>query len=71
MFLVYLQLDAIVDVNSSLMVVVMLLLQQLFIWVRIFCKLWILGSEYDLFQNYLATKNQPLVTQEMLIGEVL
>ena len=71
LFLIYLELDAFINVNSGITIVIMLVLQQLFIWARLFCKAWILGSEYDLFQNYLYTKNQPLVTQEMLIGEVL
>ncbi len=71
LFLIYMQLNVFINVNSGITIIIMLVLQQLFVWARIFCKAWILGSEYNLFQNYIFTKNQPLITQEMLIGEVL
>ena len=67
----YAALEINANINSGLMVAIMFALQQLFIWARIFCKAWILGSEYDLFANYIAAKNRPLITQEMLLDESL
>ena len=68
---VYLWIDASLGMKSILTVFVMALIQQIFIWTRVYCKVWILGSEYEYFSGHLRETMQPLLTQEMLINETL
>lgn len=67
----YFWIDSILGMNTILTVILTGLIQQMFIWARMFSKVWILGSEYELFGNYLIGKTQPLLTQEMELDESL
>lgn len=68
---VYLWLDEAIGMQSLFTVFVMALIQQLFVWVRLYIKVWILGSEYELFNNHLVERTQPMLTQEILLNESL
>lgn len=67
----YLWIESAVGMTNALTVLIMALIQQLIIFARLFAKVWILGSEYELFNNHLAEKTKPLLTQEFLLNESL
>lgn len=71
LFAAYFWFEGLVGMTSSIGIVAMLFIQQIFIWSRIFTKIWILGSEHDLFLSYLVYKSKPLITQEILLDESL
>ncbi|MCX6169361.1 MAG: hypothetical protein NTX65_08475 [Ignavibacteriales bacterium] len=69
--LIYFWLDELIDMRSEFTVLVMLIIQQIFIWFRLFSKVWILGSEFVLFNDHLIEQTKPLLTQEFLVNESL
>jgi hypothetical protein len=68
-FVLYFLLEDLIGMKSGFTVLIMFLIQQVFIWCRLFAKVWILASEYNLFTYHLLIKGQPIITQEMLINE--
>jgi len=69
LFILYFWLDSAIGMHSGLTILLMFLIQQIFIWVRLFAKVWILGSQYEFFNNHLAERTKPLLTQEILMNE--
>ncbi len=69
--LIYFGLDDMIGMRSGITVFVMLIVQQIFIWFRLFSKVWILGSEFELFNDHLIERTKPLLTQEFLVNESL
>jgi hypothetical protein len=68
---IYLLIENSVSMENGITILLLLVIQQLYIWTRIFAKTWILGSEYDMYNTCLAAKIQPLLTQEILLNESL
>lgn len=71
LFAAYIWIEGLVGMTTFLSIVMMFLVQQIFIWLRLFIKVWILASERELFTFYLTFRNQPLITQEILMSESL
>jgi len=71
LFLVYFRLEEFIGMTSSAGILIMFIVQQVFIWSRLFSKVWILGSGYDLFSSHLLFRSKPLITQEILLDESL
>jgi hypothetical protein len=69
--LIYFLVDTLVGKQSSLTVLIMFLIQQGFIWTRLFSKVWLIAGEYDFFSSQLIVRKQPLLTQEILTNETL
>ncbi|MBI5729700.1 MAG: hypothetical protein HY963_01045 [Ignavibacteriales bacterium] len=69
--IIYFGFDTVIGMNSMFTVLVMAVIQQLFIWARWFSKVWILGSQFELFSNHLIEKMKPILTQEILLNENL
>ena len=67
----YLILDDVIGMKSGLTVLTMFLIQQLYIWLRLFSKVWLLAGEYDLFNSELIVRKQPMITQEIITNETL
>jgi len=49
LFLIYFGFDELIGMQSALTVAIMFILQQLFIWLRMFIRVWILGSGLHLY----------------------
>ncbi len=69
--LIYFIIDTLVGKQNNLTVLIMFLIQQVFIWTRLFSKVWLLAGEYEFFNSQLITRKQPLLTQEILTNETL
>ena len=67
----YFIIEGFVGMTSTMGILIMFFVQQIFIWTRLFSKAWLLGSEHDLFFSHLVFKNKPLITQEILLDESL
>ncbi|HKI78508.1 MAG TPA: hypothetical protein VKA26_08210 [Ignavibacteriaceae bacterium] len=52
LFIIYFKLEDIIGMSSGLTILIVFILQQLFIWSRIYIKIWILGSELNLYRNF-------------------
>jgi hypothetical protein len=68
---IYLLIEKSVSMENGITILLLLVIQQFYIWTRIFAKAWILGSEYDMYNTCLTAKIQPLLTQEILLNESL
>ena len=68
---IYFLIEELIKMRSAFTVLVMFVIQQIFIWFRIFSKVWILGSEYELFNPAFTEINKPLITQEIITNEEL
>ncbi len=71
LFAAYFWIEGTIGMTSVLGVLIMFCVQQIFIWSRLFSKVWILSCEQNLFFLYLAFKSKPLITQEILLDESL
>ncbi len=69
--ILYLFVDSSLAMNSSLMILVMLIIQQGIVWFRFFAKIWLIAGEYEFFNEYYMVRTQPLQTQEIIIDESL
>jgi len=67
----YLWLDSVLGMKSMLTVLVMLIIQQFLIWTRLFIKVWLLGSQFNFYNEYYAVRTQPMLTQEIMMNENL
>ena len=63
LFLLYFLLDAQVTMRTPLTIVLVLLVQQLFIWLRVGAKVWLLGSELALHTLVQSLAEQSVVTK--------
>jgi hypothetical protein len=69
--IIYWVLDGVIGTTSGLTVLIMFLIQQIYIWLRLFSKVWLLAGEYEYFNMELITKWQPMITQEIITDETL
>lgn len=69
LIVIYLLLDNIISTQNMLTVTIVFLMQQIFIWLRLLIKIWILGSELELFNAFIVEKNEPIVTERILMNE--
>ncbi len=67
----YFWFESLIFMKSAVTIMLLLAVQQAVIWGRIFSKVWILGSEYELYKTCLDEKIQPMLTQEILLNENL
>ena len=63
LFLLYFLLDAQVTMRTPLTIVLVLLVQQLFIWLRIGARVWLLGSELALHTLIQPLEEQPVAVE--------
>ena len=52
LFIVYFLLEAEVGMTTGIKIFIVFIIQQLFIWCRVFIKIWILGSELSLYSRF-------------------
>jgi hypothetical protein len=71
LFGLYFVLDDFIGMKNGITVLIMFLIQQMFIWCRLFAKVWILGGEYSLFTEHLMMKERLLINQEISTNESL
>ena len=69
--LLYLLIDSVIGMKNEITILLMFVLQQLMIWFRFFAKVWLIGGEYNYFEEYYIAKTQPLQTQEIITDEGL
>lgn len=69
--ILYLIVDSLLTMNSSLTILFMLIIQQGIVWFRFFAKIWLIAGEYEFFNNYYTARTQPLQTQEIIMDESL
>lgn len=69
--LLYILSEIFVGMHSGLTVLIMFLVQQGYIWIRLFSKIWILAGEYEFYNSVSSLRTQPLLTQEIITGESL
>jgi hypothetical protein len=69
LYILYFTAESYIGSETTFSIILIFLFQQIFIWLRLFAKVWTLGSQFDLFTGYFAGKNRPFLTREMLGDE--
>jgi hypothetical protein len=64
LFLLYFVLDGLVMMRTPLTITLILLVQQLFIWLRIGTKVWLMGSELTLHTLVQPLEEQPTIARD-------
>jgi hypothetical protein len=66
LYLIYFKLESAIGMTSGFNILVIFILQQLLIWSRVFTKIWILGSELNLYRSF--DKKEEITEGEPVFG---
>ncbi len=66
LFIIYFKVESVIGMTSFATIFVMFIIQQLIVWVRIYTKIWILGSELNLYRNF--DKKEEIAETEPVFG---
>ena len=66
LFLIYFKLESAIGMTSGFNILVIFIIQQLVVWSRVFIKIWILGSELNLYRNF--EKKEEITEGEPVFG---
>ena len=58
LFIIYFKVEGIIGMSSGIGIFAVFIIQQLFIWCRVFIKIWILGSELNLYGKFEGREKQ-------------
>jgi hypothetical protein len=66
LFAIYFKLESAIGMTSGLKILIIFIIQQLLVWSRIFTKIWILGSQLNLYRNF--EKKEEITEGEPVFG---
>ena len=66
LFLIYFKLESAIGMTSGINILVIFIIQQLLVWCRVFTKIWILGSELNLYRSF--EKKEEITESEPVFG---
>jgi hypothetical protein len=66
LFAIYFKLESAIGMTSGWKILIIFIIQQLLVWSRVFTKIWILGSELNLYRNF--EKKEEITEGEPVFG---